>query len=268
MKTKIKFSVAILSLLLSINGLNAQNVKGKIVDKNGDPIPGAFISYGENQGTSADEKGEFTVNPDEVGKQLSVNFLGYKTKQVKLNNKSKDLTIQLDEDLKHLDQLVVIGYGKSSREKLTGSVTTITADVLAQSSGSSLLEALQGRVPGLYITQDSGLPGAQASISIRGVHTFTATLGHGCCGGSSNDPTFSEPLVVVDGVPFQTKSISAVGLGSVKEISPLVTLNTNDVERVDVLKDADATAIYGTRGSNGVILITTKSFNSQEVALD
>jgi TonB-dependent SusC/RagA subfamily outer membrane receptor len=264
MKENIKLSVIILSFLLTIGGLNAQTIKGKVIDeKSNQPLVGAVIAY-KNSGILTDNQGEFTIDRKEAGDLLKISYLGYKPQEIALNNKSKSLTIKLEEDQIALDDVVVIGYGTTSKEKLTGAVTTITSDVLKQSSGSSILEALQGRVPGLYITQSSGLPGSEASISIRGVHTFTATLGHGCCGGSSNDPTYSEPLVIVDGVPFQSKSISALGLGSVGEINPLVTLSTNDVERVDILKDADATAIYGTRGSNGVILITTKGSGFQE----
>ncbi|MDR3339024.1 MAG: TonB-dependent receptor plug domain-containing protein [Candidatus Symbiothrix sp.] len=258
MKTKIKFSVVILSLLLSINGLNAQNVKGKIVDKNGDPISGATISYGENQGITADNKGEFTVNLAEVGKQFSVNSLGYKSKQVNLNNRSRDLTIQLDEDLKTLDQLVITGYGKSSREKLTGSVSSITAETLAQYPGTSVLEVLQGRVAGLSIAKSSGLSGSNASINIRGLNTPSGAVGDACGCCTTGESTNTEPLIIIDGVPFINQSISPLDIGAVGATGPLATLSTSDLERIDVLKDADATAIYGSRGANGVILISTK----------
>jgi TonB-dependent SusC/RagA subfamily outer membrane receptor len=272
MKSTVKLSIIVLSVLLFTGNASAQRkesndaqkVTGKVIDrKTNQAVAGAVVAFG-NGGVLTDDRGEFAVNRAETGDRLRISYLGYKPQEITLNDKSKSLTVKLDEDQAVLNEVVVIGYGTTSKEKLTGAVTTIGADILSQSSGSNLLEALQGRVPGLLIAQSCGLPGAQASISIRGVNTFTATLGHACCGGSSNDPTFSEPLIIVDGVPFITKSISALGLGSVKEISPLVTLNTNDVERVDILKDADATAIYGTRGSNGVILITTKGAGAQE----
>ncbi|MDR2564211.1 MAG: TonB-dependent receptor plug domain-containing protein [Prevotellaceae bacterium] len=257
MKTKLKISVTILSFLLLSGHLNAQSLKGKIVDKkSGEPIAGAVVAYDKGS-VLTDDQGTFTVNQKESGDRLSVSILGYKSQEVALGDRPQNLVIRLDAEQKALSEVVVTGYGKSSKEKLIGSVSTITAETLAQYPGTNLLEVLQGRVAGLTIARSSGLAGSATSINIRGVNTFTSgASGCACC--ISGEVTNTEPLVIVDGVPFINQSVSPLDLGAVGSIGPLATLSTSDVERIDILKDADATAIYGSRGANGVILITTK----------
>lgn len=252
-----------MAFLLFTGNLNAQSLQGKIVDKkSGEPIAGALVAF-DNGGVSTNDQGEFSVDPKETKGLLKIAFLGYKPQQVAINEKSKNLVIRLEEDPKALDEVVVIGYGKSSKEKLTGSVSTITSETLAQYPGTNLLEALQGRVAGLTIARSSGLLGSATSINIRGVNTFTSGAGgHTCCVSGDPTNTNTEPLVIIDGVPFINQSVSPLDIGSVGAIGPLATLSTTDVERIDILKDADATAIYGSRGANGVILITTKSKES------
>lgn len=261
MKTSVKLLCVALGLLLSIGGLGAQTVKGKVVDQNGEPVPGAVISYGNNNGFTTDINGEFTVDRKNAGNKLTVNLLGFKQKEVKLNERSKNLTVTLEEDTKDLDQVVVVGYGKSSKRKATGTVSTITRDVLEQYPGTNVLDVLQGRIAGLTLTRTSGLPGSSVSINIRGITTidegFTDSCGAGgCCGVTEG--TKVEPLIVIDGVPFINESISPLDIGAVGAVGPLASLSTADIERIDVLKDSDATAIYGSRGANGVILITTR----------
>lgn len=263
MKSKIKLFAVILGVLFTANELNAQVINGKVVDKNGEPISGATIAYGENKGVTSDANGLFTINREDVGSEFTVSFLGYKSQQVKVSDK-KELTVTLEEDQKVLDQVVVVGYGKLKREKLTGSVTTIDEATLATYSGKSVLDVLQGRVAGLQVASKSGLPGAGASINIRGVNTigssFVDACGEkGCCTDpNADDQTNTEPLIIVDGVPFINQSVSALSIGAAGATGPLATLSTSDIERIDILKDADATAIYGSRGANGVILISTK----------
>jgi TonB-dependent SusC/RagA subfamily outer membrane receptor len=256
---KVKFLFLALGILLSI-GLNAQQFTGKVVNKTtGLPVAGASIAYGDNSGTVTNDQGEFVVDKKVAGKQVEITSVGYKSQKVKLN---KDLTVQLEEDLENLSEVVVVGYGRTSKDKLTGSVATITSETLAQYPGTSLVEVLQGRVAGLTISKSSGIPGAKASINIRGTNTLSGALVDACGSGGccvTEEPVNTEPLIVVDGVPFINQSISPLDVGAVGAIGPLATLSTADVERIDVLKDADATAIYGSRGANGVILITTKS---------
>jgi TonB-dependent SusC/RagA subfamily outer membrane receptor len=261
MKSLKIFSLA-LGLLLSISGISAQTIKGKVVDKkSNEPIVGAVITYGNSRGLVTDANGEFTVKSEEVGDVLNVSLVGYKAQKVGLNANTKSLTIHLEEDQTVLNDVVVVGYGTSTREKLTGNVTTITAETLAQYPGSNVLEVLQGRVAGLTLTKSSGVAGAGASINIRGLNTplgaaVDACGPNGCCVDEA--ATSTEPLVIIDGIPFINKSISAWEIGAAGAIGPLATISTSDLERIDVLKDADATAIYGSRGANGVILITTK----------
>lgn len=256
---KVRFLFLALGLLLSI-GLNAQQVTGKVVNKTtGLPVAGASIAYGDNSGTITNAQGEFVIDTKVAGKQVDITSVGYKSQKAKL---SKNLTIQLEEDLQNLSEVVVVGYGKTSKDKLTGSVSTITAETLAQYPGTSLIEVLQGRVAGLTIAKTNGIPGANASINIRGTNTLSGAVVDACGSGGccvTEEAPATEPLIVVDGIPFINQSISPLDIGAVGAIGPLATLSTADIERIDVLKDADATAIYGSRGANGVILITTKS---------
>ncbi|MDR1455656.1 MAG: TonB-dependent receptor plug domain-containing protein [Tannerella sp.] len=261
MKTNFKLSCILLGFLLSIGGLSAQSLTGKVVDsKTGEPVVGAAVLYGNN-GEITNDKGEFTVNKSDVKAGLDVRYLGYKNRQVDLAGQVDNLIIRLEEDEKTLDEVVVVGYGKTTRRKQTGNVSTITSEVLAQYTGNSVLDVLQGRVAGLAIAKSNGLAGSTTSINIRGLNTPSGAVGlsggHACCGGG--EPVVNtEPLIIIDGIPFINQSISPLELGAVGTIGPLATLSTSDIERIDVLKDADATAIYGSRGTNGVILITTK----------
>ena len=259
MKTKLRISISVLGILLLSGALSAQSLKGKIVDnKSGEPIAGAVVAYDKGS-ISTDDQGGFSVKENESGDRLTISSLGYKSQEITVGDRSQHLVIRLEEDKKALDQVVVTGYGKSSKEKLTGSVSTITAETLAQYPGTNLLEVLQGRIAGLTIARTSGLQGSATSINIRGVNTFTSgASGHTCCVSGDATNTNTEPLVIIDGVPFINQSVSPLDLGAVGAVGPLATLSTSDVERIDVLKDADATAIYGSRGANGVILITTK----------
>jgi TonB-dependent SusC/RagA subfamily outer membrane receptor len=260
MKAKTFTSLA-LGLLLSISGINAQTIKGRVIDKNSnEPVVGASVTYGKDGGVSTNDKGEFTVDAKDAGKSLNISYLGYKAQKVNLKDDT-DLIISLEEDQKALSDVVVIGYGKSSREKLTGNVATITSETLAQYPGTSVLEVLQGRVSGLTLTKTSGVAGAGASINIRGLNTPLGAVvdscgPNGCC--VTEETTNTEPLIIVDGIPFINQSISAWEIGAAGAIGPLATISPSDLERIDILKDADATAIYGSRGANGVILITTK----------
>ncbi|MDR0768350.1 MAG: TonB-dependent receptor plug domain-containing protein [Dysgonamonadaceae bacterium] len=261
MKTNVQLLVVACGLLLSIGGLNAQTIEGKVIDKkSNEPVVGAVVAS-RNTKVLTGSQGEFTVNKEEVGDRLKVTFLGYKPLEIALNDKSKNLVLKLEEDQQALDEVVVIGYGKSSKRKATGTVSTITRDILEQYPGTNALEVLQGRVAGLTLTKSSGLPGSSVSINIRGITTidegFVDACGSGgCCGVTEG--TAVEPLIVIDGVPFINESISPLDIGAVGAIGPLASLSTADIERIDVLKDSDATAIYGSRGANGVVLITTR----------
>ncbi len=211
-----------------------KKITGTIVSEtDGNPIPGAnIIIKGTTKGTITDLNGDFSiqVNEDDI---LLISFVGFKSVEIPVKGKIA-LDIKLIEDITKLDELVVIGYGQMKRSDLTGAVASVSADDIKNSVSPSLDIALQGRAAGVFVTQNTGQPGGSVSVRIRGINTF-----------SSN-----EPLYVVDGVPMDASSNSSNNALSI--------INPNDIISMEILKDASATAIYGSRASNGVILITTK----------
>ena len=200
-------------------------VTGTVSDAAG-PLIGATIKVkGSSTGVVADMDGRFSIqaNPSDV---LEISYIGYVTQEVTVGNKTR-LTIKLEEEKHNLNEVVVIGYGTQRREAVTGSVANISGSELNQIAATNAAQALQGRVAGVLMTQTSSKPGAEMQIRIRGQRSLNA----------SNDP-----LIVLDGIPF---------MGKLSDINP------GDIKSMDILKDASATAIYGSRGANGVILITT-----------
>jgi iron complex outermembrane receptor protein len=262
MKANIRFIILLAGIVLTGGILNAQTtVRGKVVSKNNEPLVGAVVTLGD-VATETNDNGEFAVKSATANNNtIKVSLLGYASQEIAVDDTSIPQTVQLVKSTENLDDIVVIGYGKSSKQKSTGTVSTITRETLDQYPGTNVLEVLQGRISGLSIAKTSGLPGSNASINIRGITTidegFTDSCGTGgCCGVTEG--TKVEPLIVIDGVPFINESISPLDIGAVGAVGPLAGISTSDVERIDVLKDSDATAIYGSRGANGVILITTK----------
>ncbi len=208
---------------------SVRSVTGTVVDQNGDPIIGAnVVVKGTQNGTITDFDGNFKLDAPQ-GAVLEVSYIGYITKEVKADNSSGRLKIQLDEDTKIIDEVVVVGYGTQRKEAVTGSVASVKGDILREVPGADITQAMQGRVAGVQMMQSSSKPGASMQIRIRGTRSLNA----------SNDP-----LIVLDGIPFA---------GSINDIDP------NNIKSMDILKDASATAIYGSRGANGVILITTNN---------
>ncbi|MDR0574730.1 MAG: TonB-dependent receptor [Tannerella sp.] len=224
---RIKFKFIILLCLISVYA-SAQNiaVKGVVKDTTGEPVIGAnVLQKGTANGIITDLDGAFTLNVPSNA-TITVSYIGYRPQDVPVNGQTS-LTIVLEEDTELLDEVVVIGYGTQRREAVTGSVASMRGDDLRQIPTGNVTAALQNRVAGVEMTQTSSKPGAGMQIRIRGVRSLSA----------SNDP-----LIVLDGIPFA---------GSINDIDP------NSIKSLDILKDASATAIYGSRGANGVILITT-----------
>ncbi len=213
-----------------------KTITGVITDETGDPIIGASILVeGESKGTISDVNGKFSLITD-PDKSLRISYIGYEPKVVEVNNQSI-LKISLIESAKKLDEVVVVGYGIQKKRDVTGSVTSVTGETLQQVAGqANVADQLQGRVAGLDISTTGNAPGAVGQIRLRGERSFATSSG-------SADAT-NAPLFVVDGVPFINGSLNDI--------------NSNDILSVEVLKDASATAIYGSRASGGVILITTK----------
>ena len=224
----------------------AQTVQGTIVDAiTGESILGATVRYGDGKGVTTDIDGHFAIDVKSLPVKLTISFTGYRAQTVTVYDDEEDINVKLTEKRSYLNDVVVVGYGTQSRTQLTGSVTTVKSDVFENSTASTLDGALSGQVAGLNVTAASGQPGAESSIRIRGGNSVNAS---------------NEPLYVVDGfIYFKDASTSGTGLGAIESsLNPLATINPNDIESIEVLKDVSATAIYGSRGANGVILITTK----------
>lgn len=201
-------------------------VTGKVIDENGVSLPGATVQQkGTTNGVITDIDGNFSISvPSDA--TLILSFVGYSNTEVAVNGKEELGRISLKSDLKELDQVVVIGYGTQRKVDLTGSVAIVNADEMKKVAHSNISTMLEGKVSGVQITSD-GQPGADPTVRIRGIGSFGSTA----------------PLYVVDGVPMGT---------TIRDFSP------NDIETLQVLKDASAAAIYGSRAANGVIIITTK----------
>jgi TonB-linked SusC/RagA family outer membrane protein len=236
------------------------DIHGKVLGDGDVPLEGASILIkGTPKGTQTDAKGTFELSGVAPNAILIVSYTGYESQQVKVNGKT-EFTIRLRPGSNPLDEVQVIAYGTNTRRVSVGSVSTVTAADIAQEPVSNPLEVLEGRIPGLDMSQTNGMPGAAQVISIRGLNSLNMTA--------------NSPLFLVDGVPFQSSALGTTGSlpGTINSanfslsinsgLSPFNLLNPADIESITVLKDADATAIYGSRGSNGVILITTKKGKS------
>lgn len=206
-------------------------VQGKVLDDSGIPLPGATVlEVGTDNGVVTDFDGNFQIEVSGPGSELAISFLGYETKTIEATDSFME--VKLLPDTAALEEVVVIGYGESRQKDLTGSVSAIDLDDVQAQPTSNIGDAIQGRAPGVQVIT-SGQPGANPTIRIRGIGTI-----------GNNDP-----LIVVDGVPLN---------GGLNQV------NMNDVQSLQILKDASATAIYGARGANGVVIITTKRGSKSE----
>lgn len=224
------------------------SVTGKVTDSRGESLPGvSVVIKGTTQGTITDFDGNFTLAnvPDDAVLQFS--FVGMKRQEVAVAGQSS-ISITLEDETIGLDEVVAIGYGTVKKSDLTGSVASVKGEDLNQGAISSVDQAMQGRIAGVNVTQASNEPGGGLSIRVRGASSVNAS---------------SEPLYVIDGLPIDNSEGLAGGNAALvsqnnNAKNPLNALNPNDIASIEVLKDASATAIYGSRGANGVILITTK----------
>ncbi|PTS87229.1 SusC/RagA family TonB-linked outer membrane protein [Flavobacterium sp. HMWF030] len=240
LKKKIQYNVVFLFFLnfLLSNTMFAQSnvIEGKITDAAGLSLPGVNIQEkGTKNGTSTDFEGSFKINVSSSKAVLVISYLGFQTQEVSVAGKAK-VNVSLVEQSNSLNEVVVVGYGSVKKTDLTGSVSTISAATITERNTTSALEAIQGSTPGVQISSSSGRVGDGFKVVIRGNNSLLAD--------SSNPNVLgSTPLYVVDGVPMDGIDF----------------LNPQDIARMDVLKDASSAAIYGSRGSNGVIIVTTKS---------
>lgn len=228
MKANLKFLWAMLIMLplmfVSVAAVAQTTASGTVTSSNGEPLIGVTVlEQGTTNGTITDLEGKFSLRV-QSGATLEFSFMGYERQS---QPASSNMNIVLEEDTKALEEVVVVGYGTQRKEAVTGSVASVKGDDMRAVAGSNITQSLQGRVAGVEMTQTSSKPGETMQIRIRGTRSLNA----------SNDP-----LIVLDGIPFA---------GSLSDINP------SDIKSLDILKDASATAIYGSRGANGVIIITT-----------
>lgn len=237
---------------------NAEDFNGRVVDEKGVPIAGASVYIkGKQKAAVTDQNGRFTLRGIAEKDIIVVSFIGYLTKQVPFSDKMSEIVLQIGSS--KLDEVRVIGYGSDSRRFSTGSVATIDASDIERQPIANPLLALQGQVPGLIITPSSGAPGAGIRVQIRGQSTLQQTT-------FAITRPYDQPLFIIDGVPFapQNQNINLGQSVATQTFSPnsglsaFNSINPQDIESISVLKDADATSIYGSQGANGVILITTK----------
>ena len=211
-------------------------IKGTILDQNGEPIIGANVLVkGTTNGTITDFDGNYELDAP-VGSTLVVSFIGYKTIEVKATAEKQ--TIKLAEDTETLDEVIVVGYTTQRKESLTGAMSNIKSDKLKDVTTPSVENMLNGKVPGVYVAPGSGQPGSSGAVVIRGQATLNGT---------------TAPLWVIDGV--------IVG-------SDAGQLNPDDIESMTILKDAASTAIYGSQGANGVIVVTTKNARAEKMRVN
>ncbi len=222
---------------LLLAAVASAQVTGKVVDETSQALPGVnVVEKGTTNGSATDAEGNYKINVG-AGATLIFTFVGYATQEVAVGSQTT-INIQLAAEVSTLSEIVVVGYGEVKKSDLTGSVAQVKAEQINAFPATNVLQALSGRAPGVQVIQNTGAPGAAVSVRVRGVNSVQGS---------------NEPLYVIDGFP--------VGSG-------VAILNNADIESLEVLKDASATAIYGSRGANGVVLITTKRGKSGKVQVD
>ena len=226
MKKRLTSVMLFLALGMGVASAQTSKVTGKVIGDDGEPVIGAsVIVKGTTVGTVTDFDGNFVLNVPSNGKQLEISYVGMKKQLVKVTPK---MNIVMESDSQALDEVMVVAYGTAKKSAFTGSAAAIKSEKIGKRQTSNVTNALSGEVAGVQITNTNGEPGAKPSVRIRGIGSMSAG---------------NEPLYVVDGVPFE---------GGIE------TINPQDIESMTVLKDAASNALYGARGANGVILITTK----------
>lgn len=246
--------VSFILMILCVQNIMAQKrtVSGIVTDSKNEPLIGVNVTIknASTTGTITDIDGKYSLEIPSGNSVLVFSYIGYSTQEIKVNNQSV-VDVVLKDDMQALEEVVVVGYGTMKKSDLTGSVSSITSDNFKLGTDLTPQQLMQGAFSGVNISQNSGKPGGSNTIRVRGGTSITA----------SNDP-----LYVIDGVPISTSAgVNQSNIGSSttdffdqEPINPLSNINPNDIESINILKDASATAIYGSRGANGVIMITTK----------
>ena len=250
-KSVSRFVLCYILSLFSLTVFGQIKITGTASDAaTGDPLPFITIQVkGTAAGTTSDMDGNYSIDVPDRDAILVYSYIGYRSQEIKVGDLTH-INVRLSEDVEALDEVVVVGYGVQNKRDVTGSIAKVSAEELMSVPASSFDAALQGRAAGVQVTQTSGLAGSGAAIRVRGIASITA-------GG--------DPLIVVDGIPIMQNAGDRIGAA---QDNPMSSINANDIESIDILKDASATAIYGSRGANGVIIITTKQGKEGKTQID
>lgn len=241
-------TLTLCTLMWSLCTFAQTTITGRVMDgaSNESAIGATVMVVGTTVGTVSDFDGNFTLEVPDGKFILQVSMVGYKTQVINIRGKNH-IDVTLQEDTQEMDEVVVVGYGTMKKRDLSGSVSQIKSEDLLAGGGTDVAVSLSGKIAGVDVKESDGAPGSGVSITVRGANSFT---------------TSSQPLYIVDGVPFGTDPNglpqSGANDGHNQSQNPLSMINPNDIEKIEVLKDASATAIYGSRGANGVVIITTR----------
>lgn len=241
MKSKIIFSTLLLSMA-SMTSFAQREITGVVIDDNGDPLIGATVKMGKGKGSVTDLDGNFKIKVDDDVKSLVISYIGYKQRVIKLSDKKDSYKIALQQDNNSIKDVVVIGYGAVKKGDVTAAVSKVDGEDIEDRPVTNVAELLQGQLAGVEIRNNSGMPGGQTSVNVRGSVTLSDVLTNAEDGRTDT----TAPLYVVDGIPMDDEF-------------DLSDMEAHDIASIEVLKDASSSAIYGSRGANGVIIVTTKS---------
>ena len=233
-----------LATLLISGAALAQNrtITGRITDDKGTPLSNVSVQVkGLKVGTVTDREGNFSVSVPDEGRILVFSYSGMTTEEEVIGNQTNIMVSMKPANI-NLQEVVVVGYGTQRRKDVTASITRIDGGIIQDLPVQGPDQALRGRAPGVIVTQSSGTPGSSINVNIRGAGSISAS---------------NQPLYVIDGVPINIGSYSQIGVGG-QTLNSLADINPNEIESFEILKDAAATAIYGSRAANGVVIITTK----------
>ncbi|MGZ5135341.1 MAG: SusC/RagA family TonB-linked outer membrane protein, partial [Flavitalea sp.] len=252
LKRPLRAIVLLFTFALSSSIIFAQTrtISGIAADQNGNPLPNATVSVkGGNAFTTSDANGVFKIVVPANSSKLLISYVGANPREISIDGQ-ENVTATLEITDTKLSEVVVVGYGKAQKANLTTAQTTVSAKDIEKTINTTIEQAIQGRAAGVYVTQNSGQPGGGISVNIRGISSLGRT----------------QPLYVIDGVQIQ--SSEDVSFGSASSSNPLAGLNPTDIEDIQILQGPSATAIYGSRGTNGVILVTTKRGKSGDVKIN
>ena len=250
MKKPFRITTVVLGLLftLMMQSSFAQDraISGTVQDENSEAVIGATVVLkGTARGTITDINGAFSIEVPEENAVIVVRAISFSEQEILVGNQTQ-VEVSLAKDIIGIDEVVVIGYGSMKRSDLTGSVSSMSSDDIERTNSTTFLESMHGRMPGVHISTQSGEPGSNIEVRIRGANSINGS---------------STPLYVVDGIQMDvnTNEVATATVGSMSSMNPMANINQADIESIEILKDASATAIFGSRGANGVVLITTKS---------